>query len=204
MKATLLCTLTTISTGLLLSSSTPSFAAEGTKDSGNRPANIDPEARLAQMKERLKLTDEQVAKMKELGPEKTPEKMAKILEILTPEQREQMKAARENLGAQGGREGRENGAPGLPKIDTLKQKLELNESQVAKISPKLDEARKALQDVLAQKDLSNEQKREKAKETIGPLMKSIAEELTPEQRTKLREIMPPRPPGEGGARPKKS
>jgi len=201
MKATLLCTLTTISTGLLLSSSTPSFAAEGTKDSGNRPANIDPEARLAQMKERLKLTDEQVAKMKELGPEKTPEKMAKILEILTPEQREQMKAARENLGAQGGRE---NGAPGLPKIDTLKQKLELNESQVAKISPKLDEARKALQDALAQKDLSNEQKREKAKETIGPLMKSIAEELTPEQRTKLREIMPPRPPGEGGARPKKS
>jgi Spy/CpxP family protein refolding chaperone len=201
MKATLLCTLTTISTGLLLSSSTPSFAAEGTKDSGNRPANIDPEARLAQMKERLKLTDEQVAKMKELGPEKTPEKMAKILEILTPEQREQMKAARENLGAQGGRE---NGAPGLPKIDTLKQKLELNESQVAKISPKLDDARKALQDVLAQKDLSNEQKREKAKETIGPLMKSIAEDLTPEQRTKLREIMPPRPPGEGGARPKKS
>jgi Spy/CpxP family protein refolding chaperone len=200
MKATLLCTLTTISTGLLLSSSTPSFAAEGTKDSGNRPANIDPEARLAQMKERLKLTDEQVAKMKELGPEKTPEKMAKILEILTPEQREQMKAARENLGAQGGRE---NGAPGLPKIDTLKQKLELNESQVAKISPKLDEAHKALQDVLAQKDLSNEQKREKAKETIGPLMKSIAEELTPEQRTKLRKIMPPRPPGEGGARPKK-
>ena len=201
MKATLLSTLTTISTGLLLLSSTPSFAAEGTKDSGNRPANIDPEARLAQMKERLKLTDEQVAKMKELGPEKTPEKMAKILEILTPEQREQMKAARENLGAQGGRE---NGAPGLPKIDTLKQKLELNESQVAKISPKLDEAHKALQDVLAQKDLSNEQKREKAKETIGPLMKSIAEELTPEQRTKLREIMPPRPPGEGGARPKKS
>jgi Spy/CpxP family protein refolding chaperone len=201
MKATLLSTLTTISTGLLLSSSTPSFAAEGTKDSGNRPANIDPEARLAQMKERLKLTDEQVAKMKELGPEKTPEKMAKILEILTPEQREQMKAARENLGAQGGRE---NGAPGLPKIDTLKQKLELNESQVAKISPKLDEAHKALQDVLAQKDLSNEQKREKAKETIGPLMKSIAEDLTPEQRTKLREIMPPRPPGEGGARPKKS
>ena len=201
MKATLFCTLTTISTGLLLSSSTPSFAAEGTKDSGNRPANIDPEARLAQMKERLKLTDEQVAKMKELGPEKTPEKMAKILEILTPEQREQMKAARENLGAQGGRE---NSAPGLPKIDTLKQKLELNESQVAKISPKLDEARKALQDVLAQKDLSNEQKREKAKETIGPLMKSIAEELTPEQRTKLREIMPPRPPAEGGARPKKS
>ena len=201
MKATLLCTLTTISTGLLLSSSTPSFATEGTKDSGNRPANIDPEARLAQMKERLKLTDEQVAKMKELGPEKTPEKMAKILEILTPEQREQMKAARENLGAQGGRE---NGAPGLRKIDTLKQKLELNESQVAKISPKLDEAHKALQDVLAQKDLSNEQKREKAKETIGPLMKSIAEELTPEQRTKLRKIMPPRPPGEGGARPKKS
>ena len=201
MKATLLCTLTTISTGLLLSSSTPSFAAEGTKDSGNRPANIDPEARLAQMKERLKLTDEQVAKMKELGPEKTPEKMAKILEILTPEQREQMKAARENLGAQGGRE---NSAPGLPKIDTLKQKLELNESQVAKISPKLDEAHKALQDVLAQKDLSNEQKREKAKETIGPLMKSITEELTPEQRTKLREIVPPRPPAEGGARPKKS
>jgi hypothetical protein len=75
---------------------------------------------------------------------------------------------------------------------------------VAKISPKLDEAHKALQDVLAQKDLSNEQKRDKAKETIGPLMKSIAEELTPEQRTKLREIMPPRPPAEGGARPKKS
>jgi Spy/CpxP family protein refolding chaperone len=203
MKATLLCTLTTISTGLLLLSSTPSFAAEGAKESGNRPANIDPEARLAQMKERLKLTDEQVAKMRELGPEKTPEKMAKILEILTPEQREQMKAARENLGAQG-REGRENGAPGLPKIDTLKQKLELNESQVAKITPKLDEAHKAFQDVLAQKDLTNEQKREKAKETIGPVMKSIAEELTPEQRTKLREIMPPRPPGEGGARPKKS
>ena len=200
MKATLLCTLTTISTGLLLSSSTPSFAAEGTKESGTRPANIDPEARLAQMKERLKLTDEQVAKIKELGPEKTPEKMAKILEILTPEQREQMKAARENQGGQG----RENGAPGLPKIDTLKQKLELNESQVAQITPKLDEAHKALQDVLAQKDLSNEQKREKARETIGPLMRSIAEDLTPEQRTKLREIMPPRPPGEGGARPKKS
>ena len=204
MKATLLSTLTTISAGLLLSSSTPSFAAEGTKESGNRPANIAPEARLEQMKERLKLTDEQVAKIKELGPEKTPDKMAKILEILTPEQREQMKAARENQGAQGGREGRENGAPGLPKIDTLKQKLELNESQVAKITPKLDEAHKAFQDVVAQKDLSNEQKREKARETVGPLMRSIAEDLTPEQRTKLREIMPPRPPGEGGARPKKS
>jgi Spy/CpxP family protein refolding chaperone len=200
MKATLFSTLTTISTGLLLLSSTRSFAADGPKGSGTRPANIDPEARLAQMKERLNLTDEQVAKLKELGPEKTPEKMAKILEILTPEQREQMKAARENQGGQG----RENGAPGLPKIDTLKQKLELNESQVAQITPKLDGAHKALQDVLAQKDLSNEQKREKARETIGPLMRSIAEDLTPEQRTKLREIMPPRPPGEGGARPKKS
>lgn len=192
MKTALLNTFTTISTGLLLSTSAPSFAADGAKEPGNRPATIDPEARLTQMKERLKLTDEQVAKIKELGPEKTPEKMAKILEILTPEQREQMKAARENLGA-----------PGLPKIETLKQKLELNESQVTTITPKLDEAHKSLHDVLTQKDLSNEQKREKAKETIGPLIKSIAEDLTPEQRTKLREIMPPRPQGEGGPRPKK-
>jgi hypothetical protein len=34
-------------------------------------------------------------------------------------------------------------------------------------------------------------------------MRSIAEELNPEQRTKLREIMPGRPQGEAGARPKK-
>ena len=125
--------------------------------------------------------------------------MAKLMEILTPEQREKMKAAREA----GGAAGRESGAPGLPKIEALKEKLGLNESQVATITPKLSEARKAMEDTRAQNDLSAEQKREKAKETIGPLMKSIAEELTPEQRTKLREIMPGRPQGEAGARPKK-
>jgi hypothetical protein len=110
-----------------------------------------------------------------------------------------MKAARETAGGAG----RESGAPGLPKIEVLKEKLGLNESQVAKITPKLDEARKAMESTRAQSDLSAEQKREKAKETIGPLMRSIAEELNPEQRTKLREIMPGRPQGEAGARPKK-
>jgi Spy/CpxP family protein refolding chaperone len=199
MTITLPTPLATILAGLLVVAAAPCLAADGAKESGNRPANVDPEARLAQMKERLKLTDEQVAKIRELGPEKTPEKMAKILEILTPEQRAQMKAARENQGSGGN----EPGGPGLPKIEALKQKLELNESQVAKITPKLDEARKSLEDIRAQNDLSTEQKREKAKETIGPLMRSIAEELTPEQRTKMREMMPPRPPGEGGPRPKK-
>jgi type II secretory pathway component PulF len=47
--------------------------------------------------------------------------------------REKMKAARETAGGAG----RESGAPGLPKIEVLKEKLGLNESQVAKITPKL-------------------------------------------------------------------
>ena len=199
MKTTLLKIVTKNTAGIFLAASLPCLAADGAKEPGNRPANADPEARLAQMKSRLNLTNEQVAKLKELGPEKTPEKMAKLMEILTPEQREKMKAAREA----GGAAGRESGAPGLPKIEALKEKLGLNESQVATITPKLNEARKAMEDTRAQNDLSAEQKREKAKETIGPLMKSIAEELTPEQRTKLREIMPGRPQGEAGARPKK-
>ena len=198
MKTTLLKTVMSAA-GIFLAASIPCLSADGPREPGNRPANPNPEARLAQMKERLNLTDEQVVKIKELGPERTPEKMAKLMEILTPEQREKMKAAREA----GGAPGRESGAPGLPKIEALKEKLGLNESQVAKITPKLDEARKAMEDARAQNDLSAEQKREKAKETIGPLMKSIAEELTPEQRTKLREIMPGRPQGEAGARPKK-
>jgi Spy/CpxP family protein refolding chaperone len=125
--------------------------------------------------------------------------MAKLMEILTPEQQEKMKAARETAGGVG----RESGAPGLPKIEVLKEKLGLNESQVAKITPKLDEARKAMEGTRAQSDLSAEQKREKAKETIGPLMKSIAEELNPEQRAKMRDLIPGRPPGDTGSRPKK-
>ena len=198
MKTTLLKTVMSAA-GIFLAASIPCLSADGPRESGNRPANPNPEARLAQMKERLNLTDEQAVKIKELGPERTPEKMAKLMEILTPEQREKMKAAREA----GGAPGRESGAPGLPKIEALKEKLGLNESQVAKITPKLDEARKAMEDARAQNDLSAEQKREKAKETIGPLMRSIAEELTPEQRTKLREILPGRPQGEAGSRPRK-
>jgi Spy/CpxP family protein refolding chaperone len=198
MKTTLLKTVMSAA-GIFLAASIPCLSADGPREPGNRPANPNPEARLAQMKERLNLTDEQVVKIKELGPERTPDKMAKLMEILTPEQREKMKAAREA----GGAPGRESGAPGLPKIEALKEKLGLNESQVAKITPKLDEARKAMEDARAQNDLSAEQKREKAKETIGPLMRSIAEELTPDQRTKLREILPGRPQGEAGSRPRK-
>ncbi len=198
MKTTLL-KIVMSTAGIFLAASIPCLSADGPREPGNRPANPNPEARLAQMKERLNLTDEQVVKIKELGPERTPEKMAKLMEILTPEQREKMKAAREA----GGAPGRESGAPGLPKIEALKEKLGLNESQVAKITPKLDEARKAMEDARAQNDLSAEQKREKAKETIGPLMRSIAEELTPDQRTKLREILPGRPQGEAGSRPRK-
>lgn len=198
MKTTLLKTVMSAA-GIFLAASIPCLSADGPREPGNRPANPNPEARLAQMKERLNLTDEQVVKIKELGPERTPDKTAKLMEILTPEQREKMKAAREA----GGAPGRESGAPGLPKIEALKEKLGLNESQVAKITPKLDEARKAMEDARAQNDLSAEQKREKAKETIGPLMKSISEELTPEQRTKLREILPARPQGEAGSRPRK-
>lgn len=198
MKTTLLKTVMSAA-GIFLAASIPCLSADGPREPGNRPANPNPEARLAQMKERLNLTDEQVVKIKELGPERTPEKMAKLMEILTPEQREKMKAARDA----GGAPGRESGAPGLPKIEALKEKLGLNESQVAKITPKLDEARKAMEDARTQNDLSAEQKREKAKETIGPLMRSIAEELTPDQRTKLREILPGRPQGEAGSRPRK-
>ena len=199
MKTIPLKTVSKMTLGILLAAALSCRAADGAKEPGSRAANPDPQARIAQMKERLNLTDEQVAKIKELGPERTPEKMAKLMEILTPEQREKMKAARETAGGAG----RESGAPGLPKIEVLKEKLGLNESQVAKITPKLDEARKAMESTRAQSDLSAEQKREKAKETIGPLMRSIAEELNPEQRTKLREIMPGRPQGEAGARPKK-
>ena len=82
MKTTLLKIVTKNTAGIFLAASLPCLAADGAKEPGNRPANADPEARLAQMKSRLNLTDEQVAKLKELGPEKTPEKMAKLMEIL--------------------------------------------------------------------------------------------------------------------------
>jgi Spy/CpxP family protein refolding chaperone len=199
MKTIPLKTVSKMTLGILLAAALSSRAADGAKERGSRAANSDPQARIAQMKERLNLTDEQVAKIKELGPERTPEKIAKLMEILTPEQQEKMKAARETAGGVG----RESGAPGLPKIEVLKEKLGLNESQVAKITPKLDEARKAMEGTRAQSDLSAEQKREKAKETIGPLMKSIAEELNPEQRTKMRDLMPGRSPGDTGARHQK-
>jgi Spy/CpxP family protein refolding chaperone len=199
MKPIPLKTVSKMTLGILLAAALSCREADGANERGSRAANLDPQARIAQMKERLNLTDEQVAKIKELGPERTPEKMAKLMEILTPEQQEKMKAARETAGGAG----RESGAPGLPKIEVLKEKLGLNESQVAKITPKLDEARKAMESTRAQSDLSAEQKREKAKETIGPLMRSIAEELNPEQRTKMRDLMPGRSPGDTGSRPRK-
>ena len=72
MKTTLLKIVTKNTAGIFLAASLPCLAADGAKEPGNRPANADPEARLAQMKSRLNLTDEQVAKLKELGPEKCP------------------------------------------------------------------------------------------------------------------------------------
>ncbi len=113
---------------------------------------------LARLKERLKLTDEQAARVKEIYSRDQQERdkleearAAKVAELLSDEQKKLFEEMRregsrpgqmriERLGG-GGRGGR----LGQPDLDEVKRELALTDDQAAKIKPVLDEFGEAMQ-----------------------------------------------------------
>jgi len=114
------------------------------------------------MKDRLKLTDEQVAKVKEVFTKDAEDRSkldeartAKINELLNDEQKKQYEDLRRGQGGGGGGQrfnfqggGPGGGGPGRMgqfQMDDLKRELTLTEEQVQKVQPIVDEFNQSIQ-----------------------------------------------------------
>jgi Spy/CpxP family protein refolding chaperone len=153
-------------------------------------------ARLEAMREKLGLTEEQLAKIKpaleeqasrlkairedgSLSEEQKREKarsesgeMRKVMEeVLSSEQKAKLAEMMKE------RVGDKPGGAAEQRLRGMKEKLGLSDEQAAKIRPILEEEAPKL------KDASPEQRREMIRESFG----RIAAELTPEQREKMKE-----------------
>lgn len=177
------------------------------------------EKRIGELREKLKLTDDQVAKLRESFREQAPElrkirednalsaeqkreKLREILKanfeklapLLTPEQ----KAAFASVRAHGADSGKAPEGPLLLRIEALKERLNLTEVQRDKISPILKDAMGKLRTLREESDASG--RREKAREILESARTQIATELTAEQKQQFREwAQENRPPGTPGA-----
>jgi hypothetical protein len=182
-------------------SSLPSLGAEEPRP--ERPNPI--EQRLNDLQQKLKLSDEQVAKARAMFQEHAPElqkirtdsslseeqKREKLREIfkqkignfLTPEQR----AALATLPASGPEGERRPELPPFLKLEALKERLKLTEAQAGKIAPVLKEGMESLRELRNGSDAS--QRREKAREIFVRIRDRISSELNDEQKQQLKDWM---------------
>ncbi len=171
-------------------------------------AQEDPiERQVERLKDQLKLTEEQVGKVREVLKKNNED----IRGLLTDEQK---KSYDENL-ARGGRGNRERGGQGgggfrgfggqaMPSTDELKQQLNLTEEQVTKIDALRDEIRQEMRDFF-QSGPQRDEIQKKMEEIRDGAIKRTREVLTDEQKPKFDEIVKtfqqggdgPRPPGFG-------
>ncbi len=163
----------------------------------------DPASRLAIMRDRLGLSEDQISEIRPLVEDeaarvqalrndtslsdaekrlKAGEIMAavreKVASVLTPEQK--AKAAAEMRNRSGGAGG---ASDGLQRLKAMKEKLGLSDEQVEKLKPVLAEEGPKLQALREDKASTPEEKRQVQRQS----MERIAAELTPEQREKMRE-----------------
>jgi hypothetical protein len=154
---------------------------------------------LQRMKDRLKLTDEQAAKVKEIfakdGEERTKlddARTEKVNALLNDEQkkqyeemRTQFQRGRGGAGAGGGR------TMGSVNIEDVKRELNLTDEQVEKIKPLYDEFNADLQKRMAAQaekgfqGLNIAQEMQKYQALIKELSDKVKVHLTDEQKTKL-------------------
>lgn len=108
------------------------------------------EFRINQMRDRLGLSEDQVAKVREILSKEEEERAAKINALLDEEQRRQYEEMRRNpFGGGGGQRGGQafQGMRNLGQVrmEQLKSELTLTDDQVAKIQPLVDEYNAAVQ-----------------------------------------------------------
>ncbi len=167
-------------------------------------ANRAQEFMVNRLKDRLKLTDEQTAQVKEIltkdGEERTKmddARTEKINALLNDEQKKQY----EELRARGNRGGAPGGGPfqfgggrppmGTVNIEDVKKELNLTDQQVEKIKPLYDEFNANLQkrtSELAEKGfqgLNIAEEMQKYQDSIKALSEKVKVHLTDEQKTKL-------------------
>lgn len=107
------------------------------------------EFRVNQMRDRLGLNEEQVAKVREILAKEEEERAAKIAGVLDEEQKKQYEELRRNPFGGSSRGGTQNlqmrGGMGAVRIEQLKSELSLTDEQVGKIQPLVDEYNAAIQ-----------------------------------------------------------
>jgi hypothetical protein len=167
-------------------------------------ANRGQEFMVNRLKDRLKLTDEQTAKVKEIltkdGEERTKlddARTEKINALLNDEQKKQYEElrARGNRGGPGGGQFQFGGAGGRPmgsvNVDDVKRELNLTDEQVEKIKPLYDEFNANVQkraSELAEKGfqgLNFAEEMQKYQDSLKALAEKVKVHLTDEQKTKL-------------------
>jgi Spy/CpxP family protein refolding chaperone len=173
------------------------------------------EHRITELKEKLKLTEDQLAKTREIFKENAPKlreirddkslpedqkrekfrelmkaNLEKVASLLTPEQKKDFLALR-SAGPEAGT--RPDGPPFL-RLEALKERLKLTDAQSQKLGPLLKEAAEKMRAFRDETDPA--QRRQKAQEALSGIRDAIAAELTPEQKQQFREWMEQhRPPG---------
>jgi len=180
-------------------------------------AQEDPiERQVERLKDQLKLTEEQVGKVREVLKKNNED----IRGLLTDEQK---KTYDENL-ARGGRGNRERGGGGqggggfrgfggqaMPSTDELKQQLNLTDDQVTKIDALRDEIRQEMRDFF-QSGPQRDEIQKKMEEIRDAAIRRTRELLTDEQKPKFDEIVKtfqqgggdgPRGPGMGQRGPQR-
>ena len=159
------------------------------------------------LKERLKLTDEQTAKVKEILSKDTEDRTKmdearteKINALLDADQKksyEELRANQRGFGGGGGRQfqfgggGRPGGPMGAVNLDDAKRELGLTDEQVEKVKPLYDEFNANLQkrqEELREKGfqgLNFGEEMQKYQDNLKGLAEKVKPHLTDEQKTKL-------------------
>lgn len=161
--------------------------------------------RLAKMNEKLQLTQDQQAKVKDILSDQWTKQQAirsntslsqqdarsqmrelrkseheQLMNVLTPEQRE--KAKQMHKGEKGGR------GMAAKRMRFMARELNLTDSQKAQLKPIFQQQRAQMQALKADTSLTQEQKREKFQQLRADGRKQFLAILTPEQQQKLREL----------------
>jgi len=177
-----------------------------------------PDARVDAMKQRLGLSEEQVAKLKPMVEEESAKLNAlkedaslsdsqkkeqaglligafreKFSAVLSPEQKAKLIEETQRKGSQIRDEM-------VQRLQAMKEKLGLSDEQMAKIRPVLAEEGPKLKALKDDKTSSPEEKRSILKQS----MERISSELTPEQKEKMREQLQKRAAQSAGEAPQKS
>ena len=163
--------------------------------------------RLAMMNEKLQLSQDQQAKVKDILGEQWTKQQAirnntslsqqdartqmrdlrkseheQIMNVLTPEQRDKAKQMH--------KEGKDRGGKGMAakRMGFMARELNLTDAQKAQLKPMFQQQHEKMQALKSDTSLTPEQKQAKAKEIRAEGRKQFLTVLTPEQQQKLRDM----------------